>query len=170
MLCEAVRPTLLILKLPLHAVNVLLIVGDGGFQHSDGGVLLRRAGVLLRRLRPQALRLHVLPAHSLAVLLPLGVQSVQPGSGLIPGGLGGVEIGFQLSGPSLQRIQILQPCGYLQQPQLVPEDQIFFRLLRLIPQGLHLKLQLRNLVVDAHQIFIRALQFSLRLFLAVTVF
>ncbi|MPM39820.1 hypothetical protein SDC9_86456 [bioreactor metagenome] len=167
---QAVGPVFLILQLPLHPVNVLPMVGGGGFQHGHGGFLLCRQRVLLPGLRSQTLGLHVLFPHPLAILLALGVQRVQLDPGLVPGDFGGAEVALQLSGPGLQRVQILEPGGNLQNSLLVPENQVLLRLFRLIPQRLHLQFKLRDFVVDAHQIFVRALKLAFRLLLAVAVF
>ena len=105
--------------------------------------------------------------HLLAEALSLGVEGVQGGAGLVPFLLGGAEVHFQLPGAELQRVQVFQPHGNFQHPQLVPEDEVLLRLFRLVPQGLHLELQLRNFVVDADQVFLCPLQLPLRLLLPV---
>ena len=164
---QAPGPAVGLHQLRLGPVNVLLVVGDAGFQHRHGGGLVLRLGVQLPGLRPDLLRLHVLLAHFLAKALPLGIEGIQGGPGLVPLLLGGVEVHFQLPGADFQRVQVFQPHGDFQHPQLVPQDEIFFRLFRLVPQGLHLKLQLGDLVVDADQVFLRPLQLPLRLLLPV---
>ena len=144
-------------------------MADGAFQHRHGGILLRCPGVQLGGFSPQTLRLHVLFLHPLAKLLVFREQCVHAGPGLVPFLFRVPQVDLQLPGVGLQRFQIFQPQGDLQQAHLVPEDQIFFRCLRLHPQRLYLKLQLRDLIVDPHQIFLCAFQLPLRFFLPVTV-
>ena len=178
------HPGLLLLRLPGKAagaalglrqlgggpVDVLLIVGDGALQHGGGGLLLPDLFLQRGGLRPDPLRLQVLLPHLLAVLLALGVEGVQGGAGLVPLLLGGPEVRLQLPGVRLQLVQVLQPDGDLQQPQLVPQHQVPLCLLRLLPQGVHLELQLGDLVVDADQVLLRPLQLPLRLLLPVAEF
>ena len=150
-----------LLQLLAGTQDVLLVVGDGALQHRHGRLLLRRLRPQAGGLRPDGLSLHILGPHLFAELLPLAVEGVQGRPGLVTGGLGGAEVRLGLSGLDLQIVQILQPHGDLQKAQLIPEDQILFRLLRLVPQGLHLELQLRDLVVDPHQVLLGALQLPL---------
>jgi len=142
-------------------------VAHGGLEHRDGGLLLGDLSVHLSGLGAQTLSLHVLLLHLLPVALALGVQGVQAGAGLVPRGLGGVEIRLQLAGARFQLVQILEPHGDFQHPHLIPQDKILLRLLRLVPQRFHLQFELRDLVVDAHQVLLRALQLVLGLLLAV---
>ena len=148
-------------------VNILPLVGNGALQHGHGALLFADAALQFSGLGTDALRLHVLLPHFFTVALTLGKEVVHGRAGLVPLRFGGVEIQFQLAGVHLQAVQILQPDGNLQQTQLVAQHQIFLRLLRLIPQRLHLQLQFGDLVVDAHQILFRTLQLPLRLLLAV---
>ena len=178
------HPGLLLLRLPgqaagaalglrqlrLRPVDVLPVVGDGALQHGGGGLLLPDLLLQCSGIRPDALGLQVLLPHLFAVLLPLGIEGVQVGPGLVPRLLGGPEVRLQLAGAGLQGVQILQPDGDLQQPQLVPQHQILPGLLRLLPQGVHLQLQLGDLVVDADQVLLRPLQLPLRLLLPVAEF
>ena len=107
--------------------------------------------------------------HLLGIAFRLLVQPLQLLPQGLPVGGGGVQSSFQLDAAGAQLLQLLQPQGNLQSPQLVPHHQIFLGLLRLHPQGLHLKFQLADLVVDAHQILLRALELPLRLLFAVAV-
>ena len=157
-------------QLRLGTLNVFPVVGDGALQHRHGRLLVLHAPVHGSGLPADALGLHILFLHPGAELLSLGIQGIQPGLGLIPLGFGDAKIRLQLPGVGLQGIQILQPYGDLQKAQLVPEDQILFRLFRLVPQGLHLQLQLGDLVVDADQILLRPLQLSLRVLFPVAEF
>ncbi len=118
--------------------DVLPVVPDIALQHRHSGGLLLGLPLQSRRLGPEALRLHILLPHPLAELLALGVKGVQIRPGLIPLGLRSPEVRLQLAGAGLQGVQVFQPHGDLQKPQFIPQNQIFFRLLRLIPQGLHL--------------------------------
>ena len=150
--------------------NVLPVVGDGALQHRHGALLLLGTAIQSGRLRPDLFSLHILFLHPAAVLLSLCIKGVQLGPGLVPGGLGSPEIRLQFAGSGFEFIQILQPDGDLQKTHLIPQQQILLRPFRLIPQRLHLELQLADLVVDADQILLRPLQLPLRVLLAVAEF
>ena len=104
-----------------------------------------------------------------SVALGGGVEALQRLLGLPLLADGIVIVAQELAGAGAQSVELIQPDRDLQPPQLVPEDQILPGLLRLGPQGLHLELQLVDLVVDAHQVLLGALQFPLGLLLAVAV-
>ena len=170
LLRKAAGTALRLCQLRLRPLDVLPVVGDGALQHGGGGLLLLDLLLQNGGLCPDTLSLHVLLPHPLAVPLPLGIEGVQSGAGLVPLGLCGVKVRLQLPGARLQGVQVLQPDGDLQKAQLIPEHQILPGLLRLLPQGLHLKLQLGDLVIDADQILLRPLQLPLRLLLPVAEF
>ena len=167
LLRKAAGAALRLCQLRLRPLDVLPVVGDGALQHGGSGLLLLDPVLQSGGLCPDPLSLHVLLPHPLTVPLPLGIEGIQSGAGLVPLGFCGVEVRLQLPGARLQGVQILQPDGDLQKAQLIPEHQILPGLLRLLPQGLHLELQLGDLVVDADQILLRPLQLPLRLLLPV---
>ena len=72
-----------------------------------------------------------------------------------------------MAGP--QPLQGIQPHGDLQPLQLVPQHQELSGPLTLLPQGLHLELQLGDLVVDPDQVLVRMGQLPLCLLLPVAV-
>ena len=141
-----------------------------GLQHRDGRRLLAGGGLRLGHLTAQRVSRHVVLPHLLGKTLSLGVGLIQRRLGLVTGllGLSRIALQLQLGGP--QVLQLLQPHGDLQHPQLIPQHQILLRRLRLRPQRLHLQFQLGDLVVDTHQVFLGALQLALGLLLAVPVF
>ena len=167
LLLQSAGPVGLLAQLFFHSLDVLLLVCDVGFQHRHAGLLVPDPAFQLRGLAPDRLGFHVLFPHPLAVALRLGVERVQLRPGLVPLLTCGAEIALQLPGLLLEGLQILQPHGDLQKAHLVPEDQIPLGLLRLVPQRLHLQLQLGDLVIDADQVLLRPLQLPLGLLLAV---
>ena len=156
-------------ELHLQPPDVLPQVVDAALPRRGGGILLGGLGVELRRPGPKALGLHVLVPHLLPQALILGEELVHPGLGGVPLLLGGPQVRLQLPGGGFQVLQVREPHGDLQQPQLIPQDEVALGLLRLRSQRLHLQLQLRDLVVDPHEVFLRALQLALGLLLAVAV-
>ena len=66
-----------------------------------------------------------------------------------------------------QLLQAVEPDGNFKALQLVAQDEVFFRLVRLLAQRLDLQLQLRNFVADAQQIILRGGKPPLGLRLAV---
>ena len=166
---QGVLPALLLLQVALQPLGRLQIVLDVAFQHGDGRLQLLGGRLPALHLKPEPVRLHVLLPHFLRVALGGGVGLLLggPGFGLLAGGL--LVVGLHLDGVGPDPLQTVQPDGDLQSPQLVPEDQILFGLLALLPQGLHLELQLGDLVVDPHQILVGALQLPLGLLLPVSV-
>ena len=152
------------------AVNVLTVVLRRRLQHGDGTLLLGDAPIKVGGPAPQRFRLHVLLPHLLAQGLGLGVGVVQGPLGIFLVLPGGLHVLFQLDFGGFQRLQVFQPHADFQHPQFVPQHQVPLGHLRLLPQRLHLQLQLGDLVVDAHQVFLGALQLALRLLLAVAEF
>ena len=136
-------------NLPLLLVQRVLLPGDLL-------PLLLQEQILLIQLQGQ-------PVGPVIEGVELGVALLQlPGRGRV--------VGFGLLGRRRQPFEILEPDRNLQSFELGPKGQIFFRLLGLGPQGLHLQLQLRDLVVDAEQIVLGGRQTALGLLLAVAVF
>ena len=138
-------------------------------QHGDGGVLLPGSRLQSGHPTPEGLGLHIVLLHLLHAGLCGGIHLIQRRLRPLLVLTGGLVIRLQLPGLDLQGLKIFQPHADLQHPQLVPQHQILLRCLRLLPQGLHLQLQLSDLVVDADQILLRPLELALRLLLAVAV-
>ena len=142
---------------------------DIGAQDGDAAVLVPGLGFQRGVLAAHLFLLDIVVLHLTGDALIGLIQFVQPGLGRLLPGLGRGEIRLELEGPGLDLIQFFQPHGDFQHAQLVPQDQVPLRLLRLIPQRFYLQLQLRDLVVDAHQVLLCALHFPLGLLLAVAV-
>ena len=68
----------------------------------------------------------------------------------------------------MELFQRCHPDGDLLGAQLIPQHQVTSGGLRLLTQGLHLQLQLLDLVVDTEEILLRLFQLPLRFFLSVT--
>ena len=164
---QALRAARLVAQVVLHALDVRTVVLDARAQHRHGGVLLVALRVQLGALGAQALLLHVVRVCLFRKLLGGGVQLVQRGVRALQLLLGKSIVGVELDGIGLDLVQVFEPDGDLQRAQLVAEDQIFLRLLRLRAQRPDLQLQLGDLVVDAHEVLLRALELALRLLLAV---
>ena len=164
---DGARPPLLLLQLLADALGVFAVVFHVVLQQGDavlaGVDLLVQAGLP----SPQLLGLDILAPHLLGQRPALGVQPLHCLPGLVPLADGPLQIRLQLHPGGPQPLQLVQPHGDFQSLQLVPEDIVFLCLFRLGPQRLHLELQLADLVVDAHQVLLGALQLALRLLLAV---
>ena len=176
-------PRLVLPNLAVHAAAAVLRVGQllPDARHIAGVVLHAAAEhgnlcVILAGFRlhggnffPQLVDCAVLLAQRSAMLLRGGIERVQRVMLLLQDKGGGVEIRLGLFCGLTQTVQRLQPHGHLQPLQLLAPGQIFFCLVRLRPQRLHLQLQLGNLVSDAHEVVLRGGKTALRLFLAVAV-
>ena len=158
-----------ILHLPAHTVDILLIVLHRRAQNGDGAVVLAGSGLQLSQPGTERLRLQIVLPHLLAQFLHGGIGGFQLRLRPLLIGPGRLHIGLQLELGGLEVLQLLQPQADLQHTQLIPQYQILLGHLRLLAQRLHLQLQLRDLVIDAHQILLGTLQLALGLFLAVAV-
>ena len=141
----------LVAQVVLHALDVRAVVLDARAQHRHSGVLLAALRVQLGALGAQALLLHVVRVRLFRKLLRGGVQLVQRGVRALQLLLGQRVVGVELDGIGLDLVQVFEPDGDLQRAQLVAEDQVFLRLLRLRAQRPDLQLQLGDLVVDAQR-------------------
>ena len=157
-------------QLLLQPAQGVVVVVDGRLQHGDGRGFLPGGAVGFAGLLPQRLRLYVVLAHLLGEALAQRVGLVQRLLRPVALRLGQRRVGFQLQPRRAQILQLLQPHGDLQHTQLVAEHQILLRRLRLLAQRLYLQFKLRDLVVDAHQILLRALQLPLGVLFPVAVF
>ena len=162
-------PALLLVQLPLDPVGVLQVALDLGLEHRHRPLALVGVGLALLHLEADALGLHVLLPHLGGVALGGGVEPLHQGLGLLLLADSVFIVGEELPAPRPDLVQLVHPQGDLQPPELVPEDQELFGLLRLGPEGLHLELQLVDLVVDPDQVLLGALQLPLRLLLPVAV-
>ena len=165
---QVVRPALLLIQLPGEPVGVFQVVLDLVFQNGDGGLPLVGVRRQLGGLEPELIRLHVLLTHLGGQLLCPAVELLLLAGDLLPLAGGRLIVGEQLAVVLAQPIQMIHPDRDLQAPQLVPVEQVFLGLGRLIPEGLHLQLQLGDLVPDAQQVVGRLLQLALGLLLPVT--
>ena len=169
LLSQRTGPARLLLQLVLDALDVVRVVLLVSAQQLQLTLSLVHLLLQVALGPPNLLGLHLMLLHLLGIAFRLLVESLQLLPQGLPVGGGGVQGGFQLDAAGAQLLQLFQPQGNLQPPQLIPHHQIFLGLLRLHPQGLHLKFQLADFVVDAHQVFLGALELPLRLLLAVAV-
>ena len=138
----------------------------GGTQHGDGAVVLACIALQGADLAADLLGGHIVIAHFLAQCLSGGVGGLQSGLGSELLLLGTLHIGLQLELCGLEILQLLQPHGNFQYTQLIAENKILLGNLCLLAQRLYLQLQLGDLIVDAHQVLLCALQLTLGLLLA----
>ena len=115
---------------------------DAALQHRDGRLQLVGLGLTALHLKAQAVGLQVFVSHLLRKLLGGGVGLLLGDLDLLLPADGFLVVGLQLDVVGPDALQGVQPDGDLQPPQLVPEDQKFFRLLTLLPQGLYLQFKL----------------------------
>ena len=160
----------LLVQLPAELFEILFRVAAVGLQDGLPGGKLLTLRVL--GLDPGALVFdaHVPVAERLVERLGFAVERLQivvlPAQDEAGGGV--ILRGLLCSG--VQTDEGLQPDRNLLALELGLIFQIFFRLFGLLPQGLHLKLQLGDLILNAGQILLRAFQTALGLLLAVAVF
>ena len=158
---------LLLLQLAAQALGVLGVILDVVAQQGDGILVLAGGAIRCAQGLPQALRLQILLLHFAGAGLLGGVELVPLALCAGKVGLGGLKVGVELGAARAQPLELIEPQRHLQRPEFVAQKQEFLCFLRLDAQGLHLELQLVDLVVDAHQVFLRALQLALCLLLAV---
>ena len=165
---QTVLAALPLLQLLPDAGGVFQVVLDVAAQHRHGGVQFPDGGVPALDGKAQLVSLDLLVPHLLGQLLS-GPEALLHGPLrrlLLAHRL--FIVGLQLDISRPDALQGVQPHGDFKAPQLIPQDQELFGLLALAPQGLHLELQLGNLVVNAQQVVVGALQLALGLLLAVT--
>ena len=153
--------------LTLHAPDGLGMVRRCGAGHGCGGLMLADGALQRRYAGAPLLGGAVILMHEPGAVLRLGIHLVQLRLGLLLVGPGGLEVRLQFQTVALELLQIFQPHADFQRAQLVVKHQVFFRRFRLLAQRLHLQLQLRDLIVDTHQVLLRALELALGLLLAV---
>ena len=137
----------------------------GGTQHGNGAVVFTGIALQGADFAANLLGSHVVIADFLAQRLSGGVGSFQCGLGSDLLLLGCFHIGLQLELGGLEILQLLQPHGDLQYTQLIAENEVLLGNLCLLTQRLNLQLKLGDLIVDAHQVLLRALQLTLGLLL-----
>ena len=140
---------------------------DASLQHRNGGFLLLDLRVQLRELRALFLLRDIVLMDARGELLGRSVQRLQIGVRLFELLARERQVGIELDGVRPKRLQIFEPHGNFEQAQLIAVDEILLCRLRLRAQGLDLQCKLRDLIVDAHQVFLRALKLALGLLLAV---
>ena len=143
---------------------------SSGPEDRNGALLIRRLALQCSGLSPDLFLTQVIVLHPLGKGLVLLIEGLQTPVGLLLALYSGAVFRLEPHGAGLDLLQLVQPHRDLQGTQLVPQQQVALGFLRLIPQGLHLQLQLCDLVVDAHQVLLGAVQPALRLLLAVAVF
>lgn len=111
---------------------------DGGLQNGDGGALLTGGALRRRQLAAQGLRRDVVLLGLLREFLIEGVHVVQRLLRPVAFLLGQCRVGlqFQLGGADI--LQLLQPYRNFENAQLVTEDEVLLRRLRLLAQRLDL--------------------------------
>ena len=166
---QAAFPPFLLLQLTADALGIDLVIFNVGFQHRNAGLQLVGICFLGLNQASQTVCLHVFLMHLLRQPLICCIQLFQGDLGLIhlPGRLLVVRLDPDAVGT--QTLQRLQPKGNLQSLHLIPQNQELLCPLALFPQRLHLQLQLRNLIIDAHQIFVGTAQLALRVLFSVAV-
>ena len=161
-------PGLLLLNIRQQA----LLVGPAALHigPEDGGLRLTLGAFRLGIGEPLAglVRFHILLAHPLADAAGGSVQGFQLGAGLFQAQSRLLVLLLHAFGLGMELFQGGHPDGNLLNAQLVPQHQVAPGRLRLLAQGLHLQLQLLNLVVDAEKILLCLFQLPLRLLLPVT--
>ena len=160
---------LLLVQLPPDPVGVFQVALDLGPKHRHRPLTLVGVGLALLHLEADPLGLHVLLPHFGGVRLGGGIEALYQTLGLFLLPDGAFIVGEELSAPRPDLVQLIHPQGDLQPAELIPEEQEAFGLLGLGPEGLHLELQLIDLVVDPDQVLLGALQLALRLLLPVAV-
>ena len=167
---QPIGAALRIFHLAREPLERLLVVRDACAQHGDLRFLLRGLTLERAHLAAQPLGPHVARAHLLGAVLRRGIDRVERILRPVLVRLRRLKVRAQLQRAGLERLQVLEPDGNLQHAQLVAQDEVFLRRLRLSAQRLDLQLQLGDLVVDAHEVFLRALELALGFLLAVAVF
>ena len=137
---------------------------DGCCALALGGRALGLGDLLAR-----ALGLKVLLAHLLRDIFRHGIELLELTLRAGEVFLRGLIVVVDGLGLRMQTVERLHPDGDLRALELVAQSEILLRRLGLLAQGLDLKLQLIDLVVDAQEVFLRAGELALRLLLAVAV-
>ncbi len=167
---DAAAAVLLAPQFLLNPGEVFLIVFHISPEHGHLAVqLLVGAGEHIR-LQADGFQLLVPLPQFPGQILRLTVEAVQIIMGLLKDEGGGGVVLFRLLGGGGELIQGLQPYGHLHALELILELQVLFGLFRLLLEGLDLHFQFGDLVPDAQQIFLRLLELTLGLLLAVAVF
>ena len=154
-------------QLILHARDIFLVVRDARLQHRHAGFLLLRLCIERGKRRALFLLRDIVFVDARGKLLARGVQRLEVGIRLFELLARKGKVGVELDGARAERFEILKPHGNFQKAQLVAVDEILLRRLRLRAQGFDLQFKLGDLVVDAHQVLLRALELALSLLLAV---
>ena len=117
-----------------------------------------------------ALLTGIVVLHPLRKAVVLFIQRVLPGLGLLLAGLGGGVLRLEAVFGDFNLFQPLHPQGDFQCALLVPQQEEPPGSFRLLPQRIHLELQLADLIIDAHQVLLGPLELPLGLLLAVAEF
>ena len=158
------------MQLLLDSLEVPIVVFNISLKHGHLAVqLLVDAGEHIH-LHPNRFQVCVTLAQCLTQIFCPAVQGIQVVMGLLQDEGGGNVVFLGFLGGGGEALQGVQPHGYLHAFELVFQLQVFFGFFGLGLQGFQLQLQLRDLVSDAEQVFLGALQLPLGVFFSVAVF
>ena len=166
---QCVRPGLLFRHFPPHPLDAVQSILQVGPEDGGTGLQFRCVALPVGQGGTQALQLQGLFLHPGVQCLPGGIQPLQLGVSGVQILFGPLIIVDDRRGPVVELVQIVQPHGHLQGFQLLPVGKALSGHLRLFFQGGDLKLQLRDAVVDPHQIFLSTVQLPLRFLFPVAV-
>ena len=116
---QALAAAVLVRQLPADALHALAVVLQAGIQHGGRAVLLADLPLQLGDFPARRLLVHIVLPGTLSELFVGRVQIVQRLLGLLLLFHGGGIICLQLPALGLQLLQIAQPHGDLQHPQLI---------------------------------------------------
>jgi len=143
------------------------VVAEAVFQNGGAALAVRSRRVAETQALAERFGLDVLFAHFFAAALGRAVERVKLALRLFERGPGVLPVrfdGFAAFGEAVER---LHPDGDLQQAQLVAQNEVFLRGLRLLAQRVDLHFQLVDFVVDADEVFVRVRKLAFALLLAV---
>ena len=159
------------LGLTLHVLLQARGGGAGAFNvradDRGGGFALALGALGGREALARLLSLDVLLVHALGDAPGGGVQRLKPRAGLLEAARDLFVFEVDALGLGVQLFQRGHPDGDLADLQLVAQHEIAFGHLGLLAQRADLHFQLLDLVVDAQEVFLRALELALGLLLAV---
>ena len=164
---QLLPPVLVLVQVGLGLLGRGLVGPDPVLEQVDALAAVPPVGLILLDLGAEGFPPGLLFLELGQEALPLGIEGVGLGRPLCQLGLGRGAVGGQgLAGLPLA-VQLGHPEGDFQPPQLFPQVQVLPGLLGLGFQGASLEVQFLQLIPDAHQVFLGALQLALGLLLLV---